>query len=255
MRKLPSFSGRSTAAERATSSFKKLDETASGLLGRKQRGNRVLLGLGAAVVLSSVVIAVLAANSAVVELTDANFEHDTQASTGGTTGTWFVKFYAPWCGHCKAMAPAWEELAAKLKGKINVAKLDARSNTITAKRFRIQGFPTLFLLHQGKMYEYRGERSVDKMKAFAEEEWKSTEAKDIPSPLSTWDVLKDEVISSFLQLQGIVYHAPLPSLLLLLAGVLLGCLISALFMFLCTKRDSRVRSAPVVSSRTVKKKD
>jgi len=37
-------------------------------------------------------------NSAVHVLTDDNFEHDTQASSGMTTGTWLVEFYAPWCG-------------------------------------------------------------------------------------------------------------------------------------------------------------
>lgn len=39
--------------------------------------------------------------------------------------TWFVKMYAPWCGHCKKLAPAWDELANKVKPQnINVAKVD-----------------------------------------------------------------------------------------------------------------------------------
>lgn len=46
-----------------------------------------------------------------VVLTEANFEHLTQAASGATTGDWFVKFYAPWCGHCQRLAPAWDELA------------------------------------------------------------------------------------------------------------------------------------------------
>lgn len=37
---------------------------------------------------------------------------------------WFVEYYAPWCGHCKSLAPHWGKLATALKGRINIAKVD-----------------------------------------------------------------------------------------------------------------------------------
>lgn len=59
----------------------------------------------------------LAASSKVRELNDTNFEHDTQASTGSTTGDFFVLFYAPWCGHCKKIKPEIETLAEEIRSK------------------------------------------------------------------------------------------------------------------------------------------
>ena len=72
-------------------------------------------------------------------LTAENFEHLTQSVTGATTGDWFVKFYAPWCGHCKNMAPAWEELSKSMlekrrNGEVvpNIAKVDLTVETYLA---------------------------------------------------------------------------------------------------------------------------
>ena len=91
-------------------------------------------------------VAGAAAQGEVVTLTDDTFEHQTQASSGQTTGAWFVKFYAPWCGHCRAMAGTWAELAAEVEGTgVIVADVDATANPITTDRFNalVKGFPTL----------------------------------------------------------------------------------------------------------------
>ena len=84
----------------------------------------------------------------VIELNESNFEHLTQINTGATTGDWFIKFYAPWCGHCKRLAPTWEEVATELKGEVNVAKVDVTQNRALGKQYGIKGFPTLLLFRR-----------------------------------------------------------------------------------------------------------
>jgi protein disulfide-isomerase-like protein len=113
------------------------------------------------------VVALVAADSDVVILTSKNFEHLTQASSGATTGDWLVEFYAPWCGHCKKLEPIYEDVAKRLKGEVNVAKVDVPANRELGTRFDIKGFPSLLLLSKGKAYAYKGRRTVDDISEFA----------------------------------------------------------------------------------------
>jgi len=75
----------------------------------------------------------------------------------------FVEFYAPWCGHCKKLAPIWDELGDKFKDneKITIAKIDMTANELAD--VKVRGFPTLKLFKAGdnKVVDYSGGRTLD----------------------------------------------------------------------------------------------
>lgn len=108
----------------------------------------------------------VAAETDIVTLDASNFEHLTQAATGATTGDWLIKFYAPWCGHCKSMQPQYELLATELKGEINVAEVDVAKDRSIGSRFDVKGFPTLLFLSGGNVYKYKGPRTSAALAAF-----------------------------------------------------------------------------------------
>lgn len=75
-----------------------------------------------------------------------------------------IEFYAPWCGHCKKLAPVFDELGAKLKGEdVDIVKLDATANDVPSL-YEVRGFPTLFWVPKDskhKPVKYDGGRELD----------------------------------------------------------------------------------------------
>lgn len=78
-----------------------------------------------------------------------------------------VEFYAPWCGHCKSLAPEYASAAATLANEpATLAKVDATVAKDLAARFEIKGFPTLIFFKNGKKMEYNAGRTAADIVAF-----------------------------------------------------------------------------------------
>eukprot|EP00754_Rhynchopus_humris_P020574 Rhum_TRINITY_DN14705_c32_g1::Rhum_TRINITY_DN14705_c32_g1_i1::g.112370::m.112370/K09584/PDIA6, TXNDC7; protein disulfide-isomerase A6 len=93
----------------------------------------------------------------VVELTDANFAETVTASKD----LWLVEFYAPWCGHCKNLAPEWEAAAKDLQGSgASLGAVDATVHQQIAGEHKVQGYPTIKVFSPQGTEEYNGPRSA-----------------------------------------------------------------------------------------------
>lgn len=112
----------------------------------------------------------------VVELTEANFRKKVLNSEKG----WLVEFYAPWCGHCKSLAPAWADAASQLKGKMNLGALDATVHGSVAQEYGVRGYPTIkyFAPGSSEPEDYEGGRSAGDIVRWAEEK----AAENVPPP-------------------------------------------------------------------------
>jgi protein disulfide-isomerase A6 len=119
-------------------------------------------------------------SSDVVELTDTNFE----ALVMESNDLWLVEFFAPWCGHCKKLAPEWEAAASQLKGTVRLGAVDATAHTQLASKYGIKGYPTIKVFgagKKGKATDYQGPRETDGIVQYA---LNLLESSDVPPQIN-----------------------------------------------------------------------
>jgi len=95
--------------------------------------------------------------SDVIDYTDDDFE-----SRIGDHSLALVEFFAPWCGHCKRLAPEYEAAATRLKGNVALAKVDCTANSNICSKYGVSGYPTLKIFRDGEESgPYDGPRTAD----------------------------------------------------------------------------------------------
>jgi hypothetical protein len=141
-----------------------------------------------------------------VVLNDATFEHQTQASTGATTGSWLILFSIPSCTSCQeTFGPVFETLGqdeALYENGIVLATVDCHENTSVCRRFAVTQLPTIVFLHKKKLYTFATtiattttdttyeEQMASQLKQFVLSDFATVSvAMPIPDPPSIMDTL------------------------------------------------------------------
>jgi thioredoxin 1 len=82
-----------------------------------------------------------------IHVSDDSFEADVLKADGAI----LVDFWAEWCGPCKMIAPALEEIAKEMDGRVTVAKVNIDENPLTPQKYGVRGIPTLMVFRDGQV--------------------------------------------------------------------------------------------------------
>ena len=111
---------------------------------------------------------------------------------------WLIKFYAPWCGHCKTLAPIIETVAAKSHtpgSRVAIAKVDATYEQALSARFPLKGYPTVFFIKDSAVRIYDGKRNPKEIIKFMKSGYINTKPLGpMVSPLGVVGKLKGLVV-------------------------------------------------------------
>ncbi|KAF8897127.1 thioredoxin-like protein [Infundibulicybe gibba] len=99
----------------------------------------------------------------VLELSESTFQATLQQ------GPAFVKFFAPWCGHCKKLAPTWKQLAKHMQNKLIIGEVNCEDHKALCASQDVKGYPSLiYYSKNGVKSEYQNGRKLEQLKTFAE---------------------------------------------------------------------------------------
>ncbi|KAK4766061.1 hypothetical protein SAY87_007703 [Trapa incisa] len=131
-------------------------------------------------------------NSEPVKVVVADTLQDTVFNSGKNV---LLEFYAPWCGHCKNLAPILDEVAVSYENDadIVIAKFDATANDVPTETFEVQGFPTVYFRSAGgKIVQYEGDRTKEDIIDFIEKNRDKATASSVSQEVSE-EEKKDEL--------------------------------------------------------------
>lgn len=138
------------------------------------------------------------------DLTDDNFESHTDSySPDEGSLDWFVMFFKSEEPDCNAFVSSWETVAHKLRGLVNVGKLDMSVNDDVTERFRLDDgqCPTFLLFHRGKMYRYKdAAKDIRSLTAFAMNKFKELRGHRVPEPPTALENFYEHLKERFLDI-------------------------------------------------------
>ncbi|XP_015758482.1 PREDICTED: thioredoxin domain-containing protein-like [Acropora digitifera] len=167
-------------------------------------------------------------------LNDESFEHLTQASTGATTGDWFIVFSFtdkdPECTECKKADEAIAKAQEKLSHKLNFALVLPPKSKLTLKRFDVARWPHVILLKQGKQYTYsEGKIDEESFIRFIEKGYELAASQPVPPPIGKFDIFIEGLMDDIKHMIQLRKNA---AAVIFFAGVLFGLMLTPVLKLL-----------------------